>query len=225
METRKAFDYEQGQFITHPFAKLSNDLSETLTDLVSLLKQEALQNALLESWMPLRREDDDTGDDYTWHVTLLRGHRAIHKHQIRPLISTIRDACSTLEPFTLCLDNIDVFCNFERTKQFIVITERTGIEQPACSALRSALRGAIDKFAIKLTDEDETDDTRAHCSLLMRDIAPGSPKIGEDERLAISKLVEEVSTTSLDQLPIYVIRVEKIFMKIGNHVYDFKLGD
>lgn len=227
MDPKRAFDYEQGQFIIHPFARLTDDISDSLRGLVTSLNEVAQQNAILNHWRSLQIEDNctnDTGDDYTWHVTLLRGHRAIHRHQIKPLISSIVARCSTLESFNLCLDDIDIFSNFERTKQFIVITERKSIMQPACSALRSAVKDEIDKFAIRLTDEDDNEDTRAHCSLMTRDMDQCSSDIDEEERQATLKLVEDVCIRDFEQIPIFVTRVDRIHIKIGNHVYDIKLS-
>lgn len=222
MDTKKAFDYEQGQFICHLYAELGTEICDTLDELSEQLMSQQTSNPILKEWKPIQTTHVRSD---SWHVTLLRGHRAVHRHQIEALVSLIKTECDSLEPFNICLDVLDVFSNFEKTKQFLVIAERhSSAPNITHSALKQALRTSIDKFAIKLTDEDETNDTRAHCSLLTRDLNQTSIEYSETSAKESLQLVEEICLKCMERVPICVTRIDRIHIKIGNHVYDIKLG-
>lgn len=222
MDSSKAFNYEQGQFICHSYAKLGIDICDTLDDLIDLLSEQIKNIPVLAGWTPLK--NGGSSDNDSWHVTLLRGHRALYRHQIKALISLIEAECKSVEPFNLCLDVLDVFYNFERTKQFLVIAERPSSHSKAgLEALKHVLKTSIDKFAIKLTGEDETRDTRAHCSLLARDLAQ-DPLSEEADSEKTVQLVEKLCLENIDKVPVCVARVDMIHIKVGNHVYDIRLG-
>lgn len=223
MNPKKAFHYEEGQFICHVYSKIqSEEQEQLLNDAIDLVQSEQSRNidGAFENWRPVGKDDAET----KLHITLIRGHRAVYYHQIKPMTEELRTACENLEPIYLCLDQFRVFENFERTKQFLCFVARQNElsrEQNNFRVLKQKLQDIVDRFAIKLTSEDETEDTLAHISLMQREIPEEVP--GRCDLKLISDELDRLLSENLSEQPICVVRLETITVKIGKSEYQLKL--
>lgn len=235
---KKAFGYESGQFICHVYAEIQPTQLQDLEEAIQAIQDEQNSPSLepnlaaaLAGWKSICNSEDDDGPEASsaghnrgtsnrLHVTLLRGHRAVYYHQIRALIAAIENECKTLKPFSLCLDKFEIFHNYERTKQFLcLISQRTPNE---LNCLKRALTQVINQFAIKLTEEDESPDTLAHCSLMTRPRAPSLP-VREGTLEETINLLCQVCSSRLNDDLICLTRIDAINIKIGNHIYRLDL--
>lgn len=221
--SKKAFNYETGQFICHIFASLTENQKSLLDDVVEIIQKKQRTNQHW-AWSPISdNQQDDTIMDL--HITLLRGHRAIYYHQIKPLIEALKAECVNLQPICLCLDQFRIFHNFERTKQFLCITSRNtsylSEESRKLGLLKEKIQQVVDQFAIKLTNEDEDMNTLAHVSIMRREVIGDSNKFDVDNFLLE---LEQLCLSSLDDYPICVTKISQIHVKVGNHVYDVNLS-
>lgn len=218
---KKAFQYQEGQFICHIYATLrSDDAKQTLDEVVELIKnqQSAGNEQAFERWQPVNCDTQDA------HVTLIRGHRAVYYHQIKPLVAAIKSECDLIKPVNLCLDKLRIFHNHERSKQFLCIATREAqsIQLNGLLEMKQKLIKVVDDFAIKLTAEDESESTLAHCSLMSRQVQQVQDEQNNhcDDQL---QAIESCILNELDEYPICIDKIDRILMKIGNHVYTFDL--
>jgi len=226
---KKAFHGEEGQFVCHAYTKLESSDSQDL--IIKIIESVTDHQRNCESLMGQNKEWrsvinlDASGDtpDSTPHVTLLRGHRVVYQHQIKSLVESVQKFCATIRPFSLCLDTIDIFNNYEKTKQFLCITVRRDQYQTQpndVSDLKIRLQQVIDQFATRLTDEDETIDTMPHSSLMVRDVDSASnSEIPKSELEFMDKMLKDGLHEDLE----CYLKVEFIYLMIGNHHYKFKL--
>ena len=123
-----------------------------------------------------------------------------------------------MKPFSVCLDDLNVFNNFENTKQFLCLSSRDNV---SILSLKEILRDTIDQFAVTLTDEDETDDTKAHCSFMLRDSIADS-----GQQVAVSAVddMNNLFEAKLGELPIFQTRINSVQVRIGNHIYTINLN-
>lgn len=227
MLPKKAFHYEEGQFICHVYAKIESDEQEqVLDDVIETIQSEqsSSQNlsGAIRGWIPVEtdcHEDSET----KLHITIIRGHRAVYYHQIKPLIAALQSLCENLEPVCLCLDELRIFNNFERTKEFLCLSAREneliGGHDIFCQ-LKLRLRDIVDRFASKLTDEDETLDSLPHVSLMYRDT------LKDDELSDQSHHIDELNRLFAHNpggQPISLVRIETILVKIGKCEYRLNL--
>lgn len=211
---RKAFNYETGQFICHVYATFSSEEEEHLVEICEFLdNRQKLCFKWNRGWV-----DDSQDTGLGFHITLLRGHRAVYYHQISPLIETLRLECANLEPFCLYLDKLVIFSNHEHEREFICIKASNipSEELRKLNVLKRKILEVVDQFAIKLTSEDEYPDTQIHCSLMNRDRLLGKE---------LEELHSWLNTTNYDlkEEPMCFIKIDKFKVKIGNHVYDISL--
>lgn len=219
---KQAFCHEQGQFICHIYATINSDESrQTLNDVIQIIKNEQDKTIIaFEGWQPIHSSGciDDT--DSNLHITLIRGHRAIYYHQIRPLVSAIKSECANIKPISLCLNKLKIFHNYEQTKQFLSIS---ALQSPMSDLdqLKHRLQKTVDQFAMKLTNEDETNDTLVHCSLMYRELQ----QVHRDPNVVESNLksIENLCIDKLEEYPLCFIKVDIIHVKIGNHLYKLSL--
>lgn len=214
----KAFNYEDGQFVCHIHARIPEEIHQLLLDIVQVIenKQQQTPNAT-NAWVSV--SNDNKNQAHEFHITLLRGHRAIYYHQIRPLIDSLRIACANLAPFSVCLDRLEIFQNHESTKQFLCLASRASNTQ-AISKLKQELDHIVKQFAIQLTSETETTDTVAHSSLMYRQMSCN------DKDFDIQSTLQDMQKLCSDELgdvPICVVRIECIQVTIGNHTYNLHL--
>lgn len=223
MLPKKAFHYEEGQFICHVYAKIqSEEQEQVLKDVIQAIQREQNKSKGSKDWIPVDKDSNEDDRDTKLHITLIRGHRAVYYHQIKPLIEELRNVCESLEPIYLCLDQLQVLENFERTKQFLCLVScRNELSrgQNSFNQLKQKLQEIVDRFAIKLTSEDETEDTLAHISLMSRD----SPRDSEqrDMKLIIEEL-DKLLYENLGERPICLLRLDAILIKIGKSEYELK---
>lgn len=219
---KNAFNYETGQFICHVFASLTANEKSILGDVIEII-QKSQRTSPNWAWSPISDNKQDNIDS-DLHITLLRGHRAIYYHQIKPLVDGIKYVCSNIQPICLCLDQFKIFHNFERTSQFLCISPRDtsyiSEESRKLDLLKEKIRQVVDQFAIKLTNEDEDISTLAHCSLMRREVVGGEQFDAEDFLLALDKLC----LSTFHEYPMCITRINQIQIKIGNHVYDVNLS-
>ena len=216
---RKSFNYEEGQFICHIFATISDEEKLVIDEVTRhVLEQQGISkdSRSHQGWTSLE-EDNPVKEKPSLHITLLRGHRAIYYHQIKSLVDALVLECKSIAPFCLCLDDLRVFHNFEKTRQFLCLSSRENIP-PQLKQLKLKVRQRIDQFATKLTSEDETDDTLPHCSFMSR-----VEEVCDDK-----KLVEDLNNLYSDEpqdYPLCIVRIERIFVKIGKCIYNISLAD
>lgn len=221
---KKAFNYETGQFICHVYATIPESERQTVDDVIQVVQDEQTKsnNPAMCDWKPLCDEADET----SLHITLLRGHRAVYYHQIRSLIETLRLECTKLQPFSLCLDDLRIFQNLERNRQFLCLASRSSSNSTDDSSplakLKQTLMQSIDQYAIKLTNEDETSDTAAHSSLMFRDVCSTADVMTSDLDSTV-KVINELCFPEPDEYPMLLVQVETVQVKIGNHVYTLDL--
>lgn len=224
----KAFDYEHGQYICHVYATIPDGDMHMLESLIEAIQAE--QDQTRAPWRPIYTKNQ-TGArgsiDEKLHVTLLRGHRAVHYHQIRAMVERIRADCQTLQPIRLLLDQLRIFSNLENTKKFLCLAhgqlesaEQFGRQNPLAE-LKRTVRSIVNEYAIRLTDEDETEDTVAHCSLMLKDNEHCDE---EEEGSKLLQAVEDIVNLRLDEYPSCFLNVETVCVKIGKVTYEIHLG-
>ena len=219
----RAFEQEQGQFLCHVYVAVNIEATtEVLGDIVELVEAEQCrsQERAFRDWKVVKCE---SGTNNQFHVTLLRGHRVIYHHQIEPLLSGIESEIKTSTPLSVCLDKLKLFHNHEQTKQFLCIATREtnqASEVVELMNLKLRLRNAIDQFATRMTEEDESHDTLPHCSLMCRDVQQVEQSDLIDEDL---KKIENLCEENLQDYPVCIVQVGTIYIKIGNHIYSFQL--
>jgi len=211
-EVRKAFDYESGQFLCHVYATIPESQEQVLDDVITLVER---RYPVTEGWVR-----EGTLDENKWHMTLVRGHRAVYYHQIRDLVGRIRSECMLIQPFNICLDTLKIFHNYEKTKQFLCMVCNQSVvdKTSALYVFKTKLREIIDQYAIKLTCEDETTDSLAHCSLMSRETSSS-----RDNQVHILAEIERLCSSEMDELPVCIVRVDSIHVKIGNRDYEINL--
>ena len=223
---KKAFDYEEGQFICHIYTTIeSEECLQTFNDITQLV-QETKGSRFLTGWTKVVGVEDN--DEARVHMTLLRGHKAIYYHHIKSLVKSIRLKCQTLRPFHICLDELRIFSNYEKTKQFICIASSSSEMCSDLQKLKHELHLVVSEFAVNLTDEDETPDTIAHCSLMCREISQPcreqqSVESVQSENEIVKDLNDLLKENQLDESLFCPIQVNKIEIKIGNQIYQFAL--
>lgn len=224
--TKKAFDYGGGQYICHIYFPLPLDAIESLEEPIEHILKQSRQISSEGCWKPMTELFDDvTEDNCGLHVTLVRGHRAVYYHQIKPLVKALESDLQTLPPASLCLDRLKVFNNYESTKQFVCMTThetRLNLDT-VCpfERLKQILRETVDKFAMKLTEENETADTVAHCSLLFREVTKSIDCDIETVTDNLNSLFEDSNV----EYPMCLARIDKVNCKIGNHIYSIALSN
>lgn len=227
---KQAFEYEKGQYICHISAAIRPDERQVLEDVIKVIIQHQKEPSSEESrtacngWKPLvdsscSSQGDSEIESSSLHVTLLRGHRAIYYHQIRALIECLKVDCQSVQAFNLCLDQLKIFHNAERTKQFLCMTGKAN-DTSLLGELKQKLRDRVDSFAIKLTSEDETPDTTVHCSLMVRE---ANCVNGALDTVSTVKILDQLCQRSFDEYPICIIDVDSVLVKIGNHNYNLSL--
>lgn len=225
MLPKKAFHHEEGQFICHIHAKINlEEQEQILDDVVAVVQgeQRKTKSQATDNWVPVVKDDQryqDADEETKLHLTLIRGHRAVYYHQIKPLIEELRNVCEKLEPICICLDQVRLLENFERTKQFLCLVARNN--DFSFDQLKQKLQDVVDLFAMKLTSEDETEDTLAHVSLMYRDV----PQRDEQCDLKLtSGYLDRLLSANMDEQLICLIRIESISVKIGKCEYQLKLS-
>lgn len=205
----KAFKYQEGQFICHTYFSLPSNEKQSLEKIRSLFRSHQKSNTY--KW--------EYNKDDPLHVTVLRGHRAIYKHQINSMIDAIEQVCDNISPFGICLDKIKIFSNNEKTRRFACMVSSTNYQNVI--EIKKKIQETIDKFAIKLSNEDETEDTTLHCSLMNcpTDKVCQSDLQTEEESLRQICILH----SSQREEPICYIHVDKIHIRIGNTVYNISL--
>ena len=219
---KKAYEPEKGQFLCHIYLSIDfGPNQETLSDIIELIEAEQTRSSssAFQGWHSLNDQSDAKGKS-DFHVTLLRGHRTIHYHHIKPLVSNIETHCRNLSPFNLCFDKLRIFYNYEKTKQFLCIAASnnpSSAESSEFVTLKQKLQSVIDQFADRSTEEDETDDTVTHCSIMSRDVQQVSGELESD-----LKAIENLCNENLDDYPICFVKVDSVNLKIGQEVYNFR---
>lgn len=220
----KAFDYIEGQFICHIYFEVSNeeedytdcgDNTRQLTDAISaiLLQDRTASN---EAWKRITNEKGE----HPLHVTLVRGHWAVYRHQIKTLVDSIQKECAQISPFSVCLDEFKIFSNYEKSKEFLCIATRGEQDTSPVRSLRQKIQAVLNELSTQLTDEDESDCSQTHCSLLHRKFQDKPEESNEDQLENINNTCK----TSLGSIPICIIRVNFIKVKIGHQIYKINLG-
>lgn len=220
----KAFKYEKGQYICHVYAKISRD-DDSAQSLFNII--DTLTKCHEVNWKPLSEDNivdidsSETSGESCFHITLVRGHWAVYHHQIKALIQLVRQECNQLSPVSLCLDELRIFSNFEKSKQFLCLASRAAppMDHGPLTQLKHQLHTCIQRFAQKLTDEDETLETLAHCSLMCRDV----DEPDEDQSRKDLIYLTDTCRKSLKEVPICLVKVDKVYVKIGNHEYEIQL--
>lgn len=219
---RRAFEQEKGQFMCSVYLSIDSS-NDTLSDIVELIEAEQTRypSEAFRGWISLNNQTD-AFEKSDFHVTLIRGHRTIHYHQIKPLLAAIEDLARSLKKLNLCLDKLRLFSNYEQTKQFLAITTRnnqSSVELSDFMAMKRSLRDVADQFADRSTVEDETEDTIPHCSIMSRELirAPS-----EDEVSSHLREIESLCNENLDDY-ICLVNIDKIKLKIGKEVYSFDI--
>lgn len=215
-ENAQAFEYEKGQYTCHVFAAPPEAVGDELDDLiVSFLSNENESDTLLSGW--IQSGSSALNCDEAYHITLIRGHRAIYYHEIKPFLKVIESKCASIKPVDLCLVKLRVFSNFEKTRQFLCLVDESRNESLA--QLKRELIDAVDTFAIKLTHEDEDRDTLAHCSLLQRDVSGQQSHDLED----IAESFRNLCKTKLGDSPVIMCRVDRVYVRVGHKTHVFEL--
>lgn len=220
---RKAFEQEKGQFMCRVYFSIDSESSQdVLNEIVELVETEQSKSSseAFLCWISLNKQTDDS-EKSDFHITLLRGHRALHYHQIEPLLTSVEALCRNLRPSSLCLDKLRLFSNHEETKQFLTISTRnspSSVELTNFINLKQKLRDVVDQFADRVTGEDETQDTIPHVSLMYRKVQRVQT---EDE---ISQDLEEIENLCNERIGEYIclVNVDAINLAIGKKVYSFK---
>lgn len=222
---RRAFEQEKGQFICHIYSSIEgDDIEDSLVKIIKVLrsqKSEATPNAAILAWNPL---NETATDLVNLHLTLIQGHRALHYHQIKHLIELLRNECSTIKPFSIFLDHLEILSNHEKTKQFLCLATSntaTGDASSDLMCLRKSLKDILDRFATRLTEEDENINSITHCSFMVRDaILPYS----NDQIKKELEDVYEIFGQTQEEFPICALTINRIHVTIGNHTYTFELS-
>lgn len=219
---KRAYEPEKGQFLCHIYVSIDSGPSqETLSDIVELVEAEQSKSSskAFQGWLSLDGKSNAL-DNSNFHVTLLRGHRTIHYHHIKPLVSLVENICRDLSPSSLCLDRLRIFHNYERTKQFLCIAmskDPSSVDSSDFLSLKQTLRNAVDQIADRSTGEDETEDTVPHCSIMSRDVQQVNDEFESD-----LQEIENLCKENLDELPICLVKIDSINLKIGKEVYNFR---
>lgn len=233
MNSKKAFNYEEGQFICHIYvdvAQSSSESGETLEDIVKCIQN--TQNSCKEDnlWQPMSNlnksfialtNNHSQYQNPSFHITLVRGHRSLCYHQIRPLVEDITERCKNHKPFTLCLDRLVIFDNQEKTKSFLCLSSHQS--NGNLDSLKKSLHDSICLFATLLSDEDETDDTIAHCSLMWRhlDVMKDKQTSYDEEIIRLNNIISK----PLNDFLIEIIIINAITVRIGHQEYSIPLGE
>lgn len=227
----KAFNYEQGQYICHVYASIPEDDRYSLESLVKNIHSKPRLEQTCAEWQPVHQGnstncDEKDPEDDKLHVTLLRGHRAIHYHQIRYMIDKFRSECEVLQPARLLLDRLTIFCNAEETKQFLCLasTKFTSAIESSTQTnplfeLKRTIKSTVNQYATQLTNEDETEDTIAHCSLMSREYVGGRREESE-----LSREIAQIIDIDSDEYPSCLLNIEAIYVKVGKKIYKVSLG-
>lgn len=215
----KAFNYEKGQFICHVFATISENEREDLEEIVESIISD---KDFAKHWKPICKLGTNEDSQSSLHITLLRGHRAVYYHQIKPLVDSLRNNLRVIPPIRICLNDFRMFSNNENTKQFLCIAPNRSSSSENFSKLKNlklVLKETIDQYAIKLTSEDETDDTVAHCSLMYCDTTTGPDQNNET---SLNEFNKWYKLNSPDR-PTCLVNINVIQVKIGNTIYKINL--
>lgn len=102
----RTFENERNQFVIHIYYSLEdNDLVKDVYD-----------------------EFGDTYPsvhfDYPPHISFLRGSYAVKYHQVDALMNTIISFIQSYQEFSVCLNDVTIFTNDEKTRSFVVLTEQ-----------------------------------------------------------------------------------------------------
>lgn len=224
---KKAFRYEEGQFVCHIYSDVVSESASAdfFDDLIRCMKLRQIEdptNGVYRGWKPVPSGSAEHQLS-NLHITLLRGHRAVYYHQIKALVSCIENECKTLRPTFICLDELKIFHNFEQSKQFLCLSSRRNQPEVALEdllRLKQSLRKAVDQFAVKLTAEDETSSTLAHCSFMHRDVDEKTDTAASEQH---SISIDDMFSKSVEEYPTCSIHIKKIQLKIGKYVYEFSL--
>lgn len=215
---RKAFRYENGQFVCHIYAEIQEHEKQLLEEVIQIVQRKRVCDNNVSKWRPICDNlNDDQLSDRPLHVTFLRGHRVVYYHQIKALVEAVQVECQLIKPFRVCLDSLKIFTNHEGNKQFLCIC--SCLDDDFFYQAKKRIQSKVDQFAIKLTDEDETESTVAHCSLLCRDVS-NQEQVSETMLDELIQLIEKEFNEEL----VCVLNVNSIEIKIGNKIYHLSLS-
>lgn len=167
------------------------------------------------------------------HISVLRGHRVVLYHQIRPLIDQLRETCARIHQFNIILSDIELFFNQESTKCFLSLARPAKCPSDSFERLRDTIKPVIEQYASRMTEEDDFQDTRPHCSFLYCDII-GREKLEETNQTNNEETVQELIKENnvlknylyggvCNSDTVCIVRVKSIQIRIGSHVYSLPL--
>lgn len=212
----KAFRYEEGQYVCHIRADIQPDERDVLDETIRIILDH--RDSSKQGWKSLC--SDQQAERSLLHLTLLRGHRAIYYHHIKPLVNEAREICSSFSPVKIFLGDLKLFHNHEKTREFLCLATYP-FSEANLKNLKERLKEKIDQYAIKLSVEDETPETLTHCSLLSRDISTEQNCTAHG--LEVDKL-SNICISHLGDIPEVAITISSIKLAVGCVTYDLKLA-
>ena len=102
---QRTFPSERNQFVVHVFVSLAEDKQiQEIKDEFSYISEKIYFVS-----QP--------------HISLIRGHYAVQYHQIDPLMDKLSNVINSYNKFSLCLSNVKLFSNEEKSRYFVAICE------------------------------------------------------------------------------------------------------
>lgn len=102
------------------------------------------------------------------HISLIRGHYTLRHHQIPLFLAEVDKMISILDPFTVCLDSIEVYDNEESSRSFICLCQSENtkeFEKLRCERFVQSFKSIFAEFGARVRQENQTDDFNFHSSL------------------------------------------------------------
>ena len=105
VKRQRTFASEPNQFVVHVFVRLADD--EQIQDIFDDFSH--ISPKVIFEAEP--------------HISLIRGNYAVQYHQIDSLLNQLYSTINSYKQFSLCLSNVQLFCNDEKSRYFIAICE------------------------------------------------------------------------------------------------------
>jgi hypothetical protein len=194
----RSFPHQRNQFLVHFYIELN-------------------ENSIIEDLKLIfnTKENNEKGihfNESQMHLTIIRGHYCLRYHQIQDFFQSIHQKLKTIFSFNICLNEIKVLENEEKTRQFISICESN--PNPNSKLIIEAIDCVLNEF--NLSPFSAKNDFKQH--LYHSSIAwflPKSSSFGIQLTNEMNDYFDEP----------FIIKVDQIFVKVGNICKTFSLNN